>query len=161
MNKKANIGQDESWMRPAHKLSYTVLVTGSTLWSNSIMIETLLNQAYRLEHGETTPFRILTGMAKGADTVARNWASLNEVVCLAEDIGHLPSPELVKAYNRKLLAHKPDVVLAFKMNFDPNWISDTCEYGTEHMCRIAAKAGIPVLLNSVTDLRQRFYKEAS
>ena len=160
MNKMAHIAQDQSRMGPAHKLSYTVLVTGSTLWSNSIMIETLLNQAYRVEEGKTTPFRILTGMAKGADTVARNWARRNDIQCLAEDIGRRPSPELVKAYNRKHLAHKPDLVLAFKMNFDPNWHLETCDYGTEHMCRIAAKAGIPVLLNSVTDLRQRFYKEA-
>ncbi len=122
-----------------------VLVTGSVRWADGEMIEQALTELHA-RHPEGS-FRVLTGMAEGADEFARRWAAQNDVPCMAHelDVGEYPRP--MHNYNEQLLAWNPDLVLAFKDNFDLEWQSQLCFAGTEHMCRIAAQAGVPVLLN--------------
>lgn len=123
-----------------------VLVTGSTTWSDRAAIAQLLEDFAhrRMTNGS---FRVLTGMADGADEIARTWAEYNGVNLLAEPLeqGRYPGP--MHNYNEEMLAVGPELVVAFKEEFDEQWNTPDCIAGTEHMCRIAAEAGVPVLLN--------------
>ena len=92
-------------------------------------------------------FRVLTGTAEGADAIARTWAVDAGVQLFAEDLEHGDYPTPMHRYNERLLAFDPDVVLAFKSDFDEAWADDEAVAGTEHLCRIAARAGVPVFLN--------------
>ena len=91
-------------------------------------------------------------MAHGADAIARRWAEAHSVRLYAEplDDGTYPTP--MHRYNGKLLRMRPDIVVAFKETFADDWASDGCVAGTEHMCRIAARANIPVYLNGWNEL---------
>ena len=133
-----------------YKSRHIIIVTGSTTWSDSVMINNLLDQQ---KSSVDKPIHLLTGTADGADAIARNWALQHQVSCSVEDIGTRPHPQAVQAYNEKMLSWGPDIILAFKENFDPSWQLETCNRGTEHMCRIAAKSGVPILLNSLSALQ--------
>ena len=124
-----------------------VLVTGATSWADREMVERLLAEYADRKSGLGGSFRIITGMADGADEFARDWAETNDVLLLAEplELGEYPGP--MHTYNDKMLGWAPELVLAFKADFDPGWERDECVAGTEHMARIAARRGIPVLLN--------------
>lgn len=124
-----------------------VLVTGATCWTDRAMIEELLDKYRQRKQVTGGSFRVITGMADGADEFARRWAIANEVALLAEPLesGHYPGP--MHAYNDKMLEWSPELVLAFKDNFADDWDDDGRVAGTEHMARIAARAGVPVLLN--------------
>lgn len=129
-----------------------VLITGSTTWADPVPIETMLDALVEDSAEIDSSFRVLTGMADGADAIAREWAEARGVNLHAEllEPGLYPGP--MHRYNEALLRLAPDVVLAFKEDFDTDWASDGCRNGTEHMCRIAARAGVPVYLNGWTEL---------
>ena len=85
-------------------------------------------------HAETPVGILVQGKAPGADTLAEEWAASRGVHCASVpalwDVHKLAAgPKRNKAM--RLL--RPDRVIAF-----PG------DRGTEHMCRIAAAAGIPV-----------------
>ena len=124
-----------------------VLVTGATCWTDRAMIEELLDTFLAQKRETGGSFRVITGMADGADEFARRWALANEVPLLAEPLepGRYPGP--MHAYNDQMLAWAPELVLAFKQNFADDWDEDSRAAGTEHMARIAARGGVPVLLN--------------
>ena len=126
-----------------------VLVAGATTWADRVAIEDALAElaARKAETGGS--FRVITGMADGADEVARTWATVNNVNLLAEPLGVGEYPGPMHRYNEQMLQWRPELVLAFKENFDDGWRDESCVAGTEHMCRIAAAAGVPVLLNGV------------
>ena len=124
-----------------------VVVTGDTKWEDSKAVEQVLDQLVTAAD-QRGKFTLLTGMASGADEHARTWAAGRSVDIFAEPLSSGTYPTPMHNYNYLLLSHKPDLVLAFKSNFAPNWGSSSCVRGTEHMCRIAAQADVPVLLNA-------------
>lgn len=124
-----------------------VVVTGSTRFTDQALEWDVLMKASSVARARGASFRVLTGTAEGADELAREWAQRNNVNLFAEDLESGPYPEPMHRYNEQLLSLRPDVVLAFKAEFDANWASPACIAGTEHMCRIASEASIPVLLN--------------
>lgn len=119
-----------------------VLVTGSVRWASSELIEAeldaLLSQVELAEVGDLT---VLTGMADGADAIARQWAERNGVSLRAELLGLGIYPEPMHRYNEEMLSQNPDLVLAFKEGID---LVGNPDAGTEHMCRIAEAKGITV-----------------
>lgn len=122
-------------------------MTGSTTWLDAALVEVTLDEWFRSAMAAGSSFRVLTGMADGADAHARAWAAMNGAELLAEalDVGPYPGP--MHRYNEMLLDLAPDLVLAFKEDFATGWSSNDCVAGTEHLCRLAARAGVPVLLN--------------
>jgi len=130
-----------------------VLVTGSVDWADRAAIEDVLDDLLARQQEVGGSFRILTGMADGADEIARTWAETHSVALLAEPLepGEYPGP--MHRYNEKMLAWQPQIVLAFKEPIAADWASAECGAGTEHMCRIAAAAGVTVVLNGATRLR--------
>ena len=131
----------------------SLIVTGSTTWKNSVMFHSLLDEILTSQSSAHTTFTVLTGLASGADEASRKWPAKNGIRCEAENIGSRPAAKCVKAYNEKMLSRRPNLVIAFKENFDPNWQRETCDYGTEHMCRIAAQSSVPIWLNNTTHLQ--------
>lgn len=110
-----------------------VLVCGSRDWADEYAINCVLN-GYR---SDGDPVTVISGMAKGADSIAAKWARLNE-----EELVEFPAEwELYgksagPARNREMLAQgKPEVVWAFKTHVESR--------GTNHMVNLARKAGIP------------------
>ena len=124
-----------------------VIVTGATTWTDAAMIESVLGALAHHSAVRGHGLTVLTGMADGADAIARRWALCRGVGLHAEplDPGEYPGP--MHRYNEQLLQLEPDIVVAFKDPFDASWASDTCIAGTEHMCRIAERARLPVYLN--------------
>ena len=132
-----------------------VLVTGSTTWSDAGAITDVLDRLLEARPDAGGSFRIITGMAPGADEIARRWASNHadqRVSLFAEPLRLGAYPHPMHDYNHLMLKLDPDVVVAFKERFDPSWAGSICVAGTEHMCRIAAEADIPVVLNGSTVL---------
>jgi hypothetical protein len=91
---------------------------------------------------------VIEGQARGADTMAGDWAE--EAVESLEDVDHWPFPadweQFGKAAgpirNRQMLTEgKPDVVIAFH-DFIPN------SKGTKDMVEIAKEAGVPTYVVS-------------
>lgn len=80
---------------------------------------------------------IITGGAKGADSLAHQWALKRK---LATEIHHADWSSYGKAAgmirNKAMLAQEPNVVIAFDGGS-----------GTENMITIARKAGIPVFIS--------------
>ena len=124
-----------------------VIVTGSTTWDDTAMVESVLHCLAKHASLRGHPFQVLTGMADGADAIARDWADALHVQLHAEPLAAGTYPEPMHRYNEELLRLQPDVVIAFKEEFAEDWDVATCIRGTEHMCRIACEAGIPVYLN--------------
>ena len=124
-----------------------VLVTGCTRYDDVLSIVEALRLCRQHAAAGAKSFRIITGMAEGADEIARLWAKENGVHLLAEalEAGDYPGP--MHAYNHLMLDWHPELVLAFKTDFARDWDRADCIKGTEHMCRIAAETGLPVLLN--------------
>ena len=129
-----------------------VLVTGSVAYDDWKTINEVLDRFAAPQRAAGGSFRILTGMADGADQIARMWARNNKAHLLAEPLKPGEYPEPMHGYNNMMLGWHPELVLAFKDDLDPDWASPDCVRGTEHMCRIAAEAGNPVLLNGTTEL---------
>ncbi len=126
-----------------------VLVTGGVQWKDASAIEDLLARCRQPSLDAGSSFRVITGTAAGADEMARTWAERERVHLFAEPLGAEPKPEAIAAYNRRMLSMQPELVVAFKEGFSLAVAGDDGrpEGGTEHMCRIASEAGVPVLLN--------------
>lgn len=124
-----------------------VAVTGSISWNDAGPIHDALDAASRMARAAGGSFRVLTGMADGADRIAREWAEGTPGVELHVEPLLGAGPAAVRAANERLLALQPELVLAFKEGLDPACREGPDPAGTEHMCRIAAEAGAPVLLN--------------
>lgn len=79
---------------------------------------------------------IVTGGAKGADTLAHSWAAkhgLMTKIMYADWDTHGKAAGIIR--NREMLGEKPDVVIAFDGGI-----------GTENMITISRKAGVPVFI---------------
>ena len=136
-----------AWLeRRGHPVA-RVVVTGATSWTDGTLVESTLSQCAAPARSSGGSFRVITGMASGADAFARAWAAREGVHLLADSIGARPSREAVHRYNEWMLSKEPDIVLGFKGELNRNW-GTADEPGTEHMCRIAADAGAPVLWNA-------------
>ncbi len=118
-----------------------VVVCGGVAWTDAATIHAELERF----RGASGAMEIVTGMADGADRIARTWAVDNSVACVAKRLDPGPYPRPMHTYNEQMLAMNPDVVLAFKSNFGDT-TDRIYEPGTEHMVRIAREAGVPVLV---------------
>lgn len=109
-----------------------ILVCGSRDWTDAFAINCVLN-GY-LSDGDA--FTVISGMANGADSIAAEWARLNEQELLEfpaqwEMYGKSAGP----VRNRAMLNNgKPDFVWAFKTHAESR--------GTNHMVNIARRAGV-------------------
>ena len=122
-----------------------VLVTGSRDWDDSFLVDVVL---WGLFTRHAALFTVAHGAARGADTMAHNWVDLygsrlgaSEARYPAdwEKDGKAAGP----IRNQRMLDEfKPDLVVAFKNDMDP----ELKRGGTEHMVRIAKKAGVPVVV---------------
>lgn len=117
-----------------------VAVCGSVGWTGVAAIDVVLD-GLLVEHGHLV---VLTGMADGADAIARTWAERNGVELIAECLTPGPYPGPMHAYNEWLLNSQVDLVLAFKDRFDPMARPNGYEPGTEHLVRRAQERGIEV-----------------
>lgn len=115
-----------------------VAVCGSVAWTEPGPIDRTLDELLA-DDGELV---VLTGMADGADAIARAWAADRGVELFADclDAGTYPGP--MHAYNERLIAMRPDLVLAFKADFARDAPRHRPEPGTEHLVRLAAERGI-------------------
>lgn len=120
-----------------------ILVTGGTTEADAALVVPVLRRVL----GPIGSASILTGMAHGVDAAARKFAEDRGLPLFAHPLEPGPYPGPMHAYNRRLLGQDPHRVLAFKVRFSPDWMADHCINGTEHMCRIATRAGVPVWLN--------------
>lgn len=116
------------------------LICGSRDWTRSAVIETYLN-GLKVELGPELV--IIEGDAPGADKIAGDWAKRNLL-----EKNHLCFPADWKKHgraagairNKQMLDEgKPDVVVAFKDEFD----FFLQKGGTENMIEQANNAGIP------------------
>ena len=121
--------------------SKTVLVTGSRDWGRGwddmrLMTTTLSSLDIAL---------LITGGARGADTMAEQWAHTNEVETSVwpadwdsqgKAAGRIRNRQMLDF----LLTQSNPLVLAFKDNFDKRMLKG----GTEHMVKISLIAGVPV-----------------
>ena len=120
-----------------------VAVCGGVGWTDTATLCAELDRLLAVSSG-TTEMVVLTGMAPGADELARDWAQRNQVELVAEclDAGEYPTP--MHDYNEMLIRCQPDIVLAFKDGFDPTALRRGHEPGTEHLVRLARQAQIKV-----------------
>ena len=111
-----------------------VLVTGGRTFERRKLLESVLDGIAREVGGE---LQIVTGGAKGADSMAERWAKARGMPCSVYpadwgQFGRRAGP----IRNRQMLDEgKPDLVLAFPGG-----------PGTSDMVRLAKKAGVPVRL---------------
>lgn len=108
------------------------IVCGGRDYSDSKYLESTLAQC--VKWWKLT--KIITGGARGADSLAHNWAARNRLateIVYADWDTHGKSAGMIR--NRKMLELKPDVVIAFSGGT-----------GTENMITIARKAGVPVFI---------------
>ena len=120
-----------------------VAVCGGVGWTDTTTICAELDRLLAAT-ADAADMVVLTGMATGADEVARDWAQRSQVELVAEclDAGEYPMP--MHDYNEKLIGWHPDIVLAFKEGFDPTALRSGHEPGTEHLVRLARQAQIKV-----------------
>ena len=110
-----------------------ILICGSRDWTDVYAINCVLN-GY-LSDGD--PITVISGMAKGADYIAAEWARLNEQALVEfppewELYGKSAGP----VRNREMLEQgKPEVVWAFKTHVESR--------GTNHMVNLCRKAAVP------------------
>lgn len=117
-----------------------VLICGSRDWTAKGPIEDMLDgMLYRF--GSLT---VVSGMARGADRIAADWAGERGehlLACPADWEAHGKAAGPIR--NRLMLEEgQPDVVYAFKDGFD--WAMK--KGGTEHMVSISKAAGVPVFV---------------
>jgi hypothetical protein len=113
-------------------MSQTVLVCGGRDYINRDLLWAILDCAHTIDPIET----LVSGMARGADTLAANWASKSGIPVAAfpadwkrhgKQAGPIRNQEMIDK-------GEPDIVLAF-----PGGV------GTKDMVRRAERAGIPVV----------------
>lgn len=110
-----------------------VLVCGSRGWNNPQIIWNAL-ETLADHHPQAT---IIHGDARGADSIADHVAkalglTVHAVPAQWEQFGKAAGP----MRNKQMLDMAPDHVLAFR--------SDGKSNGTDHMIKLAARAGVPV-----------------
>lgn len=116
---------------------YKVLVCGDRNWDNYHRIATILDDISMWHDGE---IHIIHGGAKGADTLAGEWAKntgreCTEVVADWKRYGRAAGP----IRNKAMLDLNPDLVIAFHSDI-------TKSKGTANMVDQAQKAGHPIFL---------------
>lgn len=115
-----------------------ILICGSRGWKDPAPIDAIIAGYDILAEGRNEKLTVIQGGARGADTVAKDAAKAWGVETITEEAdwdkhGKAAGP----IRNKKMLDdHKPDVVWAFRTYGKSN--------GTDHMCDIAKKAGVPV-----------------
>lgn len=92
-------------------MTYRLLVCGDRHWGDKEMVWAELDKYYEL-HGRE--LLIISGGAKGADTIAQGWAIANHIDHLIryprwDEEGKSAGPKR----NARMLKHRPDKVLAF------------------------------------------------
>ena len=112
-----------------------VLVCGGRDFADRAMLDAALDRLHQ-ERGFSL---VIAGGARGADTLAEEWAKARGIACDVyradwEGLGRKAGPI---RNERMLVEGKPDVVVAFPGG-----------RGTAHMVRIAREAGIEVIENS-------------
>ena len=83
-----------------------VVVAGSTRWTSREPIEQALDYLRLLAEQPAGSFRVLTGMADGADAIARAWATDNDVALVAEPLAAGTYPGPMHEYNEWMLSLK-------------------------------------------------------
>lgn len=125
-----------------------VLVCGDRDWTKRHVVDLVLGGLYALHHKNPDPLVVIDGGARGADTLACEWAQ--GAVAYDASVGHEHYPakwdEHGKAAgpirNQQMLDEgKPDVVFAFHDDL-------AASKGTADMVRRAKKAGVPVYVVS-------------
>lgn len=119
-----------------------VLVCGSRTWSDAGIIWNIL-EILADHHPDA---EVIHGAARGADTIAGHAAlalgfTVHSVPANWEQYGKAAGP----MRNKQMLDMAPDHVLAFRL--------DGKSSGTDHMIKIAHRAGVPV---RVVDQRGQF-----
>ncbi|MGW8179818.1 MAG: DUF2493 domain-containing protein [bacterium] len=117
---------------------FKVLVCGDRYWTDRTVIFAALS-TYLEELGRDD-LLIIQGGAKGADTIARDWARQEGVETLQFDAdwqqyGRAAGP----IRNKKMLVEKPDLVLAFHEDIRSS-------KGTLNMVKQAQKAGVTTVI---------------
>ena len=109
-----------------------VLVTGGRSYENQAVVVEALDRLHR-ERGITT---LIHGAAKGADSLADEWAEsrgIEVIACPANWRRYRRAAGTIR--NKQMLVeHKPDLVVAFPGST-----------GTANMISIAEKAGVEVI----------------
>ncbi|HEY4355984.1 MAG TPA: DUF2493 domain-containing protein [Acidobacteriaceae bacterium] len=129
-----------------------VLICGSRKFKNKKKFDAAMDRIYAARLEDNGPLVIIHGAAKGADTLAKDWAEWRRFECIGfpakwDDISH---PDAVirehadgRKYNllagfwrnREMLEEgKPDLVIAFPGGD-----------GTAHMVKLAKQAGVEVV----------------
>ena len=112
-----------------------VLVCGGREYTNQHAVNAALSTS------QPKPTIIIHGAARGADSLANNWALANDVPVRAFAANwkkHGKAAGMIR--NREMLEQgKPDLIIAFAGG-----------KGTENMCRLAKKHGVPVIQVSET-----------
>lgn len=106
-----------------------VLVCGGRDFENFTAVDN------RLEKLDREGLVIIHGDAKGADTLAGDWAHMNYISCWKFPANWPKYPKAAGPIRNKQMLDegKPDLVIAFPGS-----------KGTAHMIKIAKEAGIPV-----------------
>jgi hypothetical protein len=107
-----------------------VLVCGGRDYQNDVLIYSVLNMLDRLNPITT----LIHGDARGADTYAGKWADAHKVPTIVERAEWDKYQNAAGPIrNRKMLTHKPDLVIAFPGG-----------RGTQNMINQAKAAGVAV-----------------
>jgi len=111
-----------------------LLICGSRTWRDEARIHSILDERTQL----VVPDLVINGGAHGADRIAAAWAKKRGIPVryFKPDWDRLGGYAGLERNNRMLVEGKPDLVIAFRMPGDSR--------GTDHMVRIAEKAGVPV-----------------
>lgn len=117
-------------------MSYKVLVCGGRDYANQAYLTFVLDQA----HKSRAITEIIHGAARGADALARDWATKNKIMQTpfpADWERHGKSAGILR--NLEMLKEsQPDLVLAFPGG-----------KGTAHMCKIAAASGVRIVKSPI------------
>lgn len=112
-----------------------VMVTGSRGWTARDKLDAALDYLYDLTYFNGYTMTLIHGGAKGADTMAQEWAKNNRVqtqILLPDWNKYGRRAGIVR--NNQMLDNSPSLVLAF-------W--DGTSRGTQHAIHEAQRRGIP------------------
>lgn len=128
-----------------------VLVCGSRDWTDCEVVFAAISDLWdwQRENG-WDDLTVLHGGARGADLLAKHCGEQLGISTREEkadwDSWDRVGPDPGRVRNHRMLAFGPDLVLAFKDDAH-RWdgLGSRARGGTEHMCRIALAAKVPVL----------------
>jgi hypothetical protein len=118
-----------------------ILVCGSRNWDNKGFLWSKLDEYVGGIGSYDYPDVIIHGAAKGADTMAADWAHSRGIQVIGypaqwDQFGKAAGPI---RNSRMLMEGQPDVVIAFSNDLEVS-------KGTKHMVTIARKAGIQTIV---------------